>query len=150
MPEVVDQIDTSVLEQLLGYNARRASLAVIGQFLEDMAEFNLRPVEFSVLTLIASNPGITARQLCQQLALLPPNLVGLLNALVKRDLIRREPHASDRRATALHLACGADKLVKKAQSRALQSDEKVLGHLTAAERQTLIALLKKVYATPQL
>ncbi len=150
MPEVVDQIDTSVLEQLLGYNARRASLAVIGQFLEDMAEFNLRPVEFSVLTLIASNPGITARQLCQQLALLPPNLVGLLNTLVNRDLIRREPHATDRRATALHLAPGADKLVKKAQSRALQSDEKVLGHLTPAERQTLIDLLKKVYAAPQL
>jgi DNA-binding MarR family transcriptional regulator len=149
MPER-DQIDTSVLEQLLGYNARRASLAAIGQFMEDMTAFNLRPVEFSVLTLIASNPGITARQLCQQLAILPPNLVGLLNALVKRALVRREPHASDRRATALFLAPGADLLVQQAQARALQSDAKVLGHLSAAERQTLIGLLKKVYAAPQL
>jgi DNA-binding MarR family transcriptional regulator len=149
MPER-DQIDTSVLEQLLGYNARRVSLAVISQFMEDMAEFKLRPVEFSVLTLIASNPGITARQLCQQLALLPPNLVGLLNTLASRDLIRREPHATDRRATALFLDPRAHQLVKKAQARAVQSDHKVLGQLTATERQTLNSLLKKVYAAPQL
>ena len=150
MPEARDPIDTSVLDQLLGYNARRASLAVIGQFLEDMAEFELRPVEFSVLTLIASNPGITARQLCQQLALLPPNLVGLLNALVKRGLVQREPHATDRRATALFLAPGAHKLVKQAQARALESDQQVLSHLSPAERQTLNSLLKKVYAPTQL
>lgn len=145
-----EHIDTSVLEQLLGYNARRASLAVIGQFLQDMAEFDLRPVEFSVLTLIASNPGITARQICQQLALRPPNLVGLLATLVKRHLVRREPHATDRRATALYLASGAQALVDAAQSRALQSDEKALKHLSVKERQTLTELLKKVYAPSQL
>lgn len=147
MPE---EIDLSVLEELLGYNARRASLAVIAQFVQDMAEFNLRPVEFSVLTLIASNPGITARQICQQLALLPPNLVGLLNTLSERGLIERTPHPKDRRATALHLAPGAKTLVRQAQSRARTSDRKALKHMSTAERQTLMVLLKKVYAPPQL
>lgn len=145
-----DQIDSSVLEDLLGYNARRASLAVIGQFMQDMADFNLRPVEFSVLTLIASNPGITARQICQQLALLPPNLVGLLNTLSERGLIERAPHPKDKRAMALSLSPDATTLVRKAQAKARASDRKALKHLSVAERQTLMTLLKKVYAPTQL
>ena len=145
-----DPIDSSVLEELLGYNARRASLAVIGQFMQDMADFNLRPVEFSVLTLIASNPGITARQICQQLALLPPNLVGLLNTLSERGLIERAPHPKDKRAMALSLSSDATALVRKAQAKARASDRKALKHLSVAERQTLMTLLKKVYAPTQL
>ena len=48
----VEQVDTRYLETLLGYNARRAALTVIGQFLPRMAAFELRPVDFSVLSLI--------------------------------------------------------------------------------------------------
>ena len=85
-------IDTRYLESLLGYNARRAALAVIGVFLQRMAPFGLRPVDFSVLTLIAHNPGITSRQLCAALDILPPNLVGMIKSLDKRGLIERRPH----------------------------------------------------------
>ncbi len=52
-------IDTSYLESLLGYNARRASLVIIEQFVREMAEFDLRPVDFSVLSVIHHNPGVT-------------------------------------------------------------------------------------------
>ena len=44
-------IDTSFLESLLGYNARRAALTIIGEaFLERMSVYGLRPVDFSVLS----------------------------------------------------------------------------------------------------
>ena len=58
----VDTVDTSYLETLIGYNARRAALSVIGLFLQRMAVYGLRPVDFSVLSLITHNPGITSRQ----------------------------------------------------------------------------------------
>ena len=45
----IDQVDTSYLQTLLGYNARRAALTIIEGFLERMAEFGLRPVDFSVM-----------------------------------------------------------------------------------------------------
>jgi hypothetical protein len=84
-----EQVDTSFLEGLLGYNARRTSLAVIEVFMQRMAPYKLRPVDFSVLSLVAHNPGITSRQLCASLGVLPPNLVGMVNMLEKRELIRR-------------------------------------------------------------
>src|SRR5437868_6643483 len=97
----VDQVDTRYLETLIGYNARRAALAVIEVFMVRMAEYELRPVDFSVASLIAHNPGITSRQLCSSLGMLPPNLVGLLNALEKRGLITRRHHPNDGRASGL-------------------------------------------------
>jgi DNA-binding MarR family transcriptional regulator len=138
-------IDTSYLESLLGYNARRAALAVIGVFLQRMAPFGLRPVDFSVLTLIAHNPGITSRQLCAALDILPPNLVGMIKSLDKRGLIERRAHPTDRRAQGLHLSPAGKKLQKEAQATATQLEIDVASRLSAPELTTLKDLLRKVY-----
>lgn len=138
-------IDTRYLESLLGYNARRAALAVIGVFLQRMAPYGLRPVDFSVLTLIAHNPGITSRQLCAALDILPPNLVGLIKSLDKRGLIERHPHPTDRRAQGLHLSPAGRKLQKSAQTTATQLESDVASRLSAQELDTLKSLLRKVY-----
>lgn len=138
-------IDASYLESLLGYNARRAALAVISVFLQRMAPFGLRPVDFSVLTLIAHNPGITSRQLCAALDILPPNLVGMIKSLDKRGLIERRPHPTDRRAQGLHLSPAGKKLQKSAQTTATQLESDVASRLSAEELDTLKTLLRRVY-----
>lgn len=144
-PPAVDTVDTSFLENLLGYNARRASLAVIEVFLERMAPYGLKPVDFSVLSLVAHNPGITSRQLCSALGVLPPNLVGMVNALEKRELIVRQPHPRDGRAMGLHLTAAGQKLVRDAEKTAAKLESDVASRLTPAEQRTLLRLLKKVY-----
>ena len=141
----VDKVDTSYLESLLGYNARRAALAVIEVFLERMAVYDLRPVDFSVLSLITHNPGITSRQLCTTLGILPPNLVGMINALEKRELIARRPHPRDGRAMGLHLTQRGQKLMRDAARTAAGLEAEVAGRLSATEAKTLIRLLKKIY-----
>ena len=141
----VDQVDTTYLESLLGYNARRAALAVIEVFMERMAQYDLRPVDFSVLSLITHNPGITSRQLCSTLGILPPNLVGMINALEKRELVARQPHPRDGRAMGLHLTPGGQKLMRDAERTAAELEAEVAGRLSASESKTLIRLLKKVY-----
>ena len=139
------RIDTSYLETLLGYNARRAALAVIAVFLQRMAPHGLRPVDFSVLTLIAHNPGITSRQLCATLDILPPNLVGMIKTLDQRGLIERKPHPTDRRAQGLHLSPAGIKLQKAAQATATQLETDVASRLSKEELQTLKTLLRRVY-----
>lgn len=141
----VDQVDTSYLESLLGYNARRAALAVIEVFIERMAPYDLRPADFSVLSLILHNPGITSRQLCASLGILPPNLVGLINTLEKRELIARKPHPRDGRAMGLHLSAAGQKLMQAAERTAAELEAQAASRLTATEQRTLLRLLKKVY-----
>lgn len=138
-------VDTRYLETLLGYNARRAALAIISVFLQRMAPYGLRPVDFSVLTLIAHNPGITSRQICATLDILPPNLVGMIKHLQKRGLIERRPHPTDRRAQGLHLTPAGEQLQRKAQVTATALEKDAAHDLTPAEHKTLIRLLQKVY-----
>jgi DNA-binding MarR family transcriptional regulator len=141
----VEKIDTSYLESLLGYNARRAAVEIIGLFLKRMAIYDLRPVDFSVLSLITHNPGISSRQLCSALNILPPNLVGMINTLEKRELILRKPHPSDGRVIGLHLSEIGTKLMKDAEQTAKDLEEESASKLTTTERKTLMRLLQKIY-----
>jgi DNA-binding MarR family transcriptional regulator len=141
----VDKINTRYLETLLGYNARRAALSIIGVFLERLAVYDLRPVDFSVLSLVTHNPGITSRQLCSALGILAPNMVGMLNALERRGLITRLPHPHDGRAMGLHLTEAGQTMMRAAEKTAAKLEVDSTPKLTADERKTLIGLLKKIY-----
>ena len=141
----VEAVDTRFLRSLAGYNTRRASLAIIEVFMERMAVYDLKVVDFSVLSLVAHNPGVTSRQLCAALNVLPPNLVGLIAALERRGLIERRPHPSDGRAMGVHLTPAGVELTAQAEQTAAQLEEDATNRLTTAERKTLIRLLQKVY-----
>lgn len=145
----VADVDTSYLETLTGYNARRAALTIISVFLERMAPYQLRPVDFSVLSLIAHNPGITSRQLCGALDILPPNLVGMLRDLESRVVIEKREHPTDRRAQGLHLTATGKKLYAEAQRTASQLELDTLSDLSPQERETLHSLLRRVYRPPK-
>jgi DNA-binding MarR family transcriptional regulator len=138
-------VDTSFLESLLGYNARRAALAVIEVFLDRMSVYGLRPVDFSLLSLVAHNPGVTSRQLCSALGILPPNVVRLVADMDARGLIVRRPHPTDGRALGLHLTADGKKMMRDAEATARELEDHVSAGLTVTERHTLMSLLQKVY-----
>ena len=141
----VDKVDTSYLETLIGYNARRAALAVISQFLERMAVYDLKPVDFSVMSVVVHNPGVTSRQLCAALNILPPNLVGLVQSLESRGLLERLPHPHDGRAMGLHPTDTGLELMKKAEATASELEMNIGSKLTPNQVQTLVTLLQKIY-----
>jgi DNA-binding MarR family transcriptional regulator len=138
-------VDTAYLQTLLGYNARRAALVIIEQFVQGMSELDLRPVDFSVLSVIFHNPGVTSRQLCASLSILPPNLVGLIKALEQRGLIERRPHPQDGRALGLHTTAQGQDLMSRAEARASEIEGRAAHRLSPQEQQQLISLLQRIY-----
>ncbi len=138
-------LDIRFLESLMGYNARRAALSIINLFLQRMAVYDLRPVDFSVLSVIANNPGVTSRQLCQTLSILPPNFVAMLASLEKRDLVQRQAHPSDKRAIALCLSPAGQAMMLQAEQAVQTSDLDATASLSPTERTTLMTLLQKIY-----
>ena len=141
----VEQVDTRYLQTLLGYNARRAALSIISVFLERLAVYDLKPVDFSVMSVIHHNPGVTSRQLCAALSILPPNLVGLIQSLESRGLIERRPHPTDGRAVGLHPTAQGVSLMEKAELTASELEIDASSKLTSSQRQTLVQLLQKIY-----
>ena len=141
----VDKVDSTYLQSLMGYNARRAALSIIELFLERLAPYGLKPVDFSVLSTILHNPGVTSRQLCSALNLLPPNLVGLIQTLEARGLIERKPHPHDGRAVGLHPTAQGKTLMEQAEQTASDLEIEKTARLTPAQRKTLLDLLQKIY-----
>jgi len=138
-------LDTDFLEQLIGYNARRAALTLIAVFLREMAPLQLRIVDFSVITLIAHNPGVTSRQICAALDILPPNLVGMIRQMENQGWIERRQHPTDRRAQGLFLTPAGQALQAEAEAKVATLEGEDITHLSPRERETLIGLLRKVY-----
>ena len=140
-----ERLDNGFLETLVGYNARRAWSQISAVFSERMAPYGLKQVDFSVLSLLAHNPGATSRQLCATLDILPPNLVNLIAALDSRGLIERRPHPRDGRAVGLHLTPAGEKLTREAEQAVVELELEASARLSARDRETLIRLLQKLY-----
>jgi DNA-binding MarR family transcriptional regulator len=140
----VDPIDTSVVEGLLGYATRRASMAFLDQAREDLVPLGLRPVTLTVLALVARNPGITASQLGEVLRIRSPNMVPLVKSLAERDLLVREPRPGDRRAQGLRATAAGQALLARALAVAGAADARTAAALDAAEQRQLAALLARV------
>lgn len=141
----VDTVDVAFLQTLVGFNARMAALKAIGAFIPRMVPYGLRIVDFSILSIVHHNPGVTSRQLCDALNLLPPNLVGKIAALEKRGLLLRHPHPLDGRAFGLHLSVEGRTLMQETEPLVSEMDASIAATLTPAERRTLQRLLRKLY-----
>jgi DNA-binding MarR family transcriptional regulator len=97
------------------------------------------------LSVIFHNPGVTSRQLCSALSILPPNLVGLIKTLEQRSLSERRPHPQDGRAVGLHATASGQRLMRQAEQRASELEQQAAHRLSPDEHRQLIALLQRIY-----
>jgi DNA-binding MarR family transcriptional regulator len=144
MTDAADALDQSRLTHLVGYAASRAAIAMRHVFAQHFAPLDLKVVEFSILTLVASNPQVNQKQLGQALDISPPNMAVMLDRLVERGWVERVRSTQDRRAMHIHLTPSGTELVERAEKIAATMENTALRSLSAAERALLIELLLKV------
>ncbi len=130
--------------RLLGYNLAQASIPTMRVFRRHIAPLGLTQVEFTVLTLLASNRDVTQAQLGRALGAAPSNLTNLLGRLEGKKLIERRRSAHDARAQAIALTRAGAMLARKAGALADGMEDGVLRHLSDGERHMLFELLQKV------
>ncbi len=67
------------------------------------AELGLTTAQLRVMFLVREAPGVTAGELAGRLSVTPPTISGIVDRLVKLDLVRRVDDESDRRLVRNHL-----------------------------------------------
>lgn len=138
-------LDTSSIDDVIGYRLRRAQLAVFTRFAARFAEAKLKPADYSALVLIADNPGSKQTAIAAALGIKRANFVALTEGLAQRGLIERRQPASDRRSHALHLTPEGEKLVAAIRKMQQQFEAEIVAELGGvAARDTLVALLKRL------
>ena len=131
------------LEDLLGYQLRRASQAMLEDLVSALDAFSLRPTSVSVLLLVASNPGITQSRIGQILAVERANMVPMTAKLTKQGLITRS--RADGRSHGLHVTAEGKIAVGKIRKRIANHEEKFWCNTKIAERETIMAFLKSFW-----
>jgi DNA-binding MarR family transcriptional regulator len=135
---------TSPLAESPGFLLRLAQLRVFDEFHRNFAGLGVTPAGFSVLALIAANPNIRPGAIAEELRVKPSNVAALVNGLVAAGFVQRTADESELRANCLRLtAAGAEAWTEMNRTH-LATDERFTGILSAAERETLVALLRKL------
>lgn len=142
-------VNQQVLLGLLGYNCLQAYLSLVPITKKQLTKYSLRPVEFTVLSLIKANPDINQKRLGQTLNISPPNLATLLDRMETNGLLTRQRNPLDRRSQSLVLtppgssACAkAEVALEKAENGQKSGTYKAL---SKDERTELLRLLQKVF-----
>ncbi|HMC17037.1 MAG TPA: MarR family transcriptional regulator [Albitalea sp.] len=137
-------LDQSRLTHLVGYAATRASVELKKTFQKHLGPLELKAVEFSILVLVASNPGVNQKQLCQTLEVSAPNMAITLDRMVERGWVERVRSTEDRRAQEVHLTAVGRGLVQRAERIAGHMEREATDVLSEAERLLLIELLLRL------
>ena len=137
-------LDQSLLLSLVGYNCKRAYLHIKPMFDEQMAQYDLRAVEFTVLSLLKANPNVQQKRLSGAINVSPPNLATLLDRLEARKLLVRQRNPLDKRSQSLVLTAEGARLCDQAERTAVAVEAAASSALSDAERAQLIELLQKI------
>jgi DNA-binding MarR family transcriptional regulator len=133
------------LRQIVGYELAQAAITTSQVFSTLVGDvFDLRPVEFTLLTLLNENPGTSAKQLARALAVTPPNITMWMDRLEARGLIARERSLTDRRAQHIRLTPKGTQIARKTFKLLVDGEQAALAPLSHAERTMLVELLHKV------
>src|SRR5215470_3099655 len=114
------------------------------QFGEKLKGLQLTRPHAGILRLIGLTPGLSQQELARRLAILPSQLVALLDELEERGLIERRQDATDRRTYALHLTMAGRSVLEQIGRIAREHDDAVCAALHVDERQQLNALLGRI------
>jgi DNA-binding MarR family transcriptional regulator len=138
-------LNAAALNGVLGYQLAQAAVSTSAVFAQVVGgPHELRTVEYTVLQLIAENPGCSSVQLAKALAVTKPNITQWVDRLVARRWVERKPSSSDKRAFELRATKAGQALAQTATALLLAGEAAALNVLSTGERTLLTELLHKV------
>lgn len=103
--------------------------------------------QWIILSRLARQPGMSQNELAAICEVEPITIARLVDRLEARGLVERSADAGDRRAKKVALTRSGRALITRIFNKHKVDLDAAAGGLTRAERETLIALLKKLGLT---
>ena len=132
------------LQGFVGYQLRRAWLAIQADLAETLRPVDLRMITYTALVLVRDNPGLSQAQLADLMDMERPNLVAIIEELSQRGLLSRGRAAGDRRAYALHLTEKGACLCADATRAVAAHEARLTEGLSDADRRVLETALARL------
>ncbi|WP_158288164.1 MarR family transcriptional regulator [Streptomyces sp. ICBB 8177] len=135
---------TSGLRDHLGYWLRRLSDEVHGRFERQLAEHDVTVSQWSVLVTVHRGDATTTREVARFIDIDVGAVSRLVDRLVAKGLMAREPHPESRRALRLTLTDAGRELVPRLAAIADRNDAHFFRHLEPAQRLQLEEWIRRL------
>ena len=109
----------------------------LGSHLRSQAGINLSIPQLRALMFLRRHEGASMSDAAEHLEIALPSVSRLVDGLVVRGLVRRQPHATDRRRVTLALTATGREALHAAQQAAEDYLAALLIRLTPSERSTV-------------
>ncbi|MFT6676473.1 MAG: DNA-binding MarR family transcriptional regulator [Sulfitobacter sp.] len=134
----------STLEQLVGYNLKRAYVIVQNDYRDVMGDHGLSPRVFAALSFVVGTPQLTQSELARRLGIERSGLVSIVDELEGRGYLNRAAVPGDRRVQALIPTVQGIAAFEAAVAQVQAHEEALLHDMSAVEKQQLLVLLRKI------
>lgn len=131
------------LDEQVGFLLRLASQRHGGIFQTHMVD-GLTPTQFSTLMRLSEHGDVTQNHLGRLAAMDIATTKGVVDRLRAKGLVQSEPDKTDKRRSVISLTANGVTMVAKLQSLGHKITQDTLSPLQAREKETLVALLKKI------
>jgi DNA-binding MarR family transcriptional regulator len=115
-----------------------------------LAEYQLQEFEYTTLQALAARKGrAVPSELISDLRISPAAMTGRLDSLERRGFVHRQPSHVDRRRVDVELTENGYQAWRAAMDVVGREEERILDGLSAAERQRLSDLLRRLLVTAE-
>jgi DNA-binding MarR family transcriptional regulator len=133
----------AALTGAVGYALRLAQEASFAAYLQRVGNTDLKPGRYSILMLMAENPGLTPTALARVAGRDKSTLTATLRDLETARLIARERDAKDRRSYAVRLTPAGRELLGRLRRHAAAHDA-MLDAIVGPDKPVLMAALERI------
>ena len=131
----------------LGYLVRQANSAVRAAMKKALADLEVTPPQFAVLTMIASYPGLSGADLARLTFLTPQTINVIVRNLEKAGAIGKSAHALHGRILQLTATAKGQALLRRCRARVMEVEDRIGGLVARDEERTVRRWLSAVAET---
>jgi len=136
------ELDLAQLNDRVGYFLRRLQVAIFKDFIQTLAPVDVRPAQYSVLVLIAANPGRSQAAIGKALHIERARLARMLHELERRQWIERRLASEDARSHSLFLTAAGKEAMVRIEALALQHEQQMVKFIGRDLRALLLDRLQ--------
>lgn len=138
--------DTSSLNNAIAYIIQRCNRRLrlsLAKFLQNSGA-NISPEQWYLLFRLFERPGQSQSELADEELNDHPNITRLLDALQRRDLVRREPDPDDRRRTLVYLTDRGQDLVATLLPQVVEERKRIFRGLNQDDLDRLVETVHQI------
>lgn len=141
---ITTRLSTFDLASRPGFLIRRLHQIHTALFIEECSEFKVTPVQYSMMTAVAEQPGLEQARLAYEIGVDRTTLANVAARLEARGLLRRTTTKADRRLKRVILTARGKRLLDQMTQAARRAHVRTIEALPPDEREAFLHSLARL------